>query len=893
MKSHFSRKAALLFITAFLSTLCLAQVPIQASLQDGTGSISRTAFLHFDLENCGANFPNVPSNPSMIVQPSFDIHPATPGQPITGSVIGNDQITCGNVVSTYWQVTPMKDSVRPLRDGVPFILCSGSSRLTTCSQTAGMTFNPTLAQPMTGNPPAPGFVPIFANPVATQTWNQPVGTTAIFLGTFDFTNATVLGISGGGSGAKVSINGVSASAPNFNSSLPVPGAGITACTFAIDINQNVTCTVPTRDPTEFALSGSGLGSTFFIGFQSCTTVGSCPAISILQQAGGGITLNGPISVPNTLFSTSIIDLMSGMLTAEVSNCVTTGTTASHLAKLNGSCAVITTTSDTDFLGIATVGSGTSGAVQIVQVGRALCVFDAATTNGDYVIPSTVTGGDCHDTGSTSPPTQKSVGRVLSTNGSAGTYTILASIGGAGGSSGGGISGLTTGFLPMALTATSLTNSPVDFGITIPNTLTVNATGGLNLPTGGTPVWTGTFGSCPTPPGSTQSAICFGATGVIQGSLAGSAYQPVVFQNNISGSWINSGIVDISFLNTAELNANYLQTAQAIGTTSAAALADADLTSAPTGSGICTDANSNLTTLGCPAGSGAANTALSNVALVTAFGSNLQFAAGFGTISTTSNGNLSLLPNGTGSVVVPGGSASNPAILFTGDTAGNGLYLPTIATFAYAVSGTPVWEISNTGGFKAKSTLCFNWSSNTNASGGADTALGRVSAGVAGLGTSCGATNAKLELGNVTLEGASSGSASLTASATGGNLNLNGTNATVTPGGTIEVGVNSISFSTSPVLNMALGNVQQFSCTTPSSAISPTTSNLASGQIMTLIFIQNSGTACTLTYPTNMHGGTVVGNTLSGINVQRFVVSANGTDLYAEGAMSTNMTGGTP
>jgi len=39
-------------------------------------------------------------------------------------VIGNDQMHCGNVASTYYVVTPMKDPVHPLRDGEPYVICS-------------------------------------------------------------------------------------------------------------------------------------------------------------------------------------------------------------------------------------------------------------------------------------------------------------------------------------------------------------------------------------------------------------------------------------------------------------------------------------------------------------------------------------------------------------------------------------------------------------------------------------------------------------------------------------------------------------------------------------------------------------------------------------------------
>jgi hypothetical protein len=58
------------------------------------------------------------------------------------------------------------------------------------------------------------------------------------------------------------------------------------------------------------------------------------------------------------------------------------------------------------------------------MGALSCVFDGATTAGDYVQISSTTAGNCHDTGSASyPASGQLIGRVLSTNGAAGTYTI--------------------------------------------------------------------------------------------------------------------------------------------------------------------------------------------------------------------------------------------------------------------------------------------------------------------------------------------------------------------------------------------------------------------------------------------------------------------------------------
>ncbi|MGB9335452.1 MAG: hypothetical protein WCB14_10630, partial [Candidatus Acidiferrales bacterium] len=57
-------------------------------------------------------------------------------------------------------------------------------------------------------------------------------------------------------------------------------------------------------------------------------------------------------------------------------------------------------------------------------GQSSCVFDGATTAGDYAVESTTAAGDCHDGGATFPDTSMQVnGRVLSTNGAAGTYTV--------------------------------------------------------------------------------------------------------------------------------------------------------------------------------------------------------------------------------------------------------------------------------------------------------------------------------------------------------------------------------------------------------------------------------------------------------------------------------------
>lgn len=121
-----------------------------------------------------------------------------------------------------------------------------------------------------------------------------------------------------------------------------------------------------------------------------------------------------------------LSLANLTLTTQVANAGSTGTTLHKLAKLTGapSTAVVTATTDTaSAIGIVTAGAGTSGNATIAIQGQATCTFDNATTAGDYVQISSVTAGNCHDAGS-SAPSIEAIGRVLSTNGSAGTYNIL-------------------------------------------------------------------------------------------------------------------------------------------------------------------------------------------------------------------------------------------------------------------------------------------------------------------------------------------------------------------------------------------------------------------------------------------------------------------------------------
>lgn len=114
--------------------------------------------------------------------------------------------------------------------------------------------------------------------------------------------------------------------------------------------------------------------------------------------------------------------------AVIPNASSTGTTLYTLTKLTAapSTAVIAATTDlTGSVGITVGNAGTSGYALIQTSGNVPCVFDGATTANDWVQYSSSTAGNCHDTGSTTRPTSGSdvLGRVLSTNGAGGTYTM--------------------------------------------------------------------------------------------------------------------------------------------------------------------------------------------------------------------------------------------------------------------------------------------------------------------------------------------------------------------------------------------------------------------------------------------------------------------------------------
>ncbi len=172
----------------------------------------------------------------------------------------------------------------------------------------------------------------------------------------------------------------------------------------------------------YTLPNIGGNGTFAIIAATCTTVGALFDLdsngalncSTLQDNGTEATL-----------TTEGFSLALQPQTVSYTN-DSTGTTANKLVKYVQASNTVETTATTDTngaIGVVYSGAGTSGTVQIAQSGTVDCVFDNATTAGDYVNISSTTAGDCHDAGSSLPSSGEVLGHVNSTNAAAGTYAI--------------------------------------------------------------------------------------------------------------------------------------------------------------------------------------------------------------------------------------------------------------------------------------------------------------------------------------------------------------------------------------------------------------------------------------------------------------------------------------
>ena len=236
---------------------------------------------------------------------------------------------------------------------------------------------------------------------------------------------------------------------------------------------------------------------------------------IYRGAGTGIPQPSALTDNGTLVAINEpLDLVTQPLVKEIPNNTGTGTSLNKLAKLTGapSTAVLAATTDTDGIdGIVIGGQGTSGNAQIAFAGQAACAFDGSTTANDWIVNSSTTAGDCHDSGSANRPTGvQAIGRVLSSNASAGTYTIDVVTGYTNAAGGGGVTWPTAGNIVIS----NGTNTPSSLAPSTPGDCVIvsggafvlggcGGSGGGNVSASGTvttgnvATWNGTFTLSPT------------------------------------------------------------------------------------------------------------------------------------------------------------------------------------------------------------------------------------------------------------------------------------------------------------------------------------------------------------------------------------------------------------
>jgi hypothetical protein len=261
--------------------------------------------------------------------------------------------------------------------------------------------------------------------------------------TFNRTDCTVSGGGGSGGGGITVFSGSSITLLGTQYLAIGGGAAISSTEATVEVESPVAAQVSNLSVQVSAALGVGASAVFTWrdggSSQSLTcTISGASATSCQDNADSfnvtqgdeidiEVVTTGTPSAVTVVIGTQFGSLANLNPTFTISNASSTGTTVNTLTKLTGapSTAVIVGTSDTGgAVGITTAGAGTSGTATITTAGKISCVFDGATTAGDYVQISSSTAGNCHDTGAATYPSSGQVlGRVLSTNGSGGTYTL--------------------------------------------------------------------------------------------------------------------------------------------------------------------------------------------------------------------------------------------------------------------------------------------------------------------------------------------------------------------------------------------------------------------------------------------------------------------------------------
>lgn len=245
-------------------------------------------------------------------------------------------------------------------------------------------------------------------------------------------NATVLTVSGANCRIEgVNIDGNAANQTVAHPAVEITANGVTLESSLIQASKGDGIKLTSCDSVRLQDNTVTGNSLFGINLSSATKA-LITDNSLATNTSGPLTTSGTCTFQcngnNGLTDRTDYQLLTSGTLAEIANDTGTGTTVNRLCSFTSTGKAIITSSGatSGAIGVVQSGAGTSGNCDVALHGPNIMVdFDGATTADDYVQISATTAGKVHDAGATFPTSGGQViGRVLSTNGSAGTYAIF-------------------------------------------------------------------------------------------------------------------------------------------------------------------------------------------------------------------------------------------------------------------------------------------------------------------------------------------------------------------------------------------------------------------------------------------------------------------------------------